>query len=436
MDLLNWKDGGVAAGMRPLGKGYVINLGCWLSRENNARLFTQIFKWRNLAPIPAHIEPAGAKSIFRHFVSNNGLYDVWMLWNTNKTGPLSADIVLADSLNPKWALCVKDGSKMPVTNHRLSLTIKPYETAIYLTPRTDITAAPVEWLTLQREWWQGTTKPTMKLLPPPPHRRSVDLNADWAFIPVTGTNDASSLVGPGVNDGAWDKITMGIWNFTPGHHDVRHAVLRKQFTVPASWTRGEPTFWLRSWNGDTFHDAAQIYIDGKPVFPRLSAHGPEGVNPDGVFRAGTTHTIAIEISGTHTLNGSTGNAWLWYWPDPVSSIDLAGKWDSSPDGLTFGNPIPIPGPFEGNVVRTRVTIPAAERGQRVVVEFKTQGAIHNIIVNGHLVARHHHNIGDHWELDVTPWINFGGDNQIAIAGEGSGRIIQSATIGFFRPGSL
>ena len=437
VDLLDWSNGGVAAGMRQLGKGYIIDLGCWSSRENDVQLFTRIFKWRNLAPIPARIEPADAKAIFRHFVSNNGLYDVWMLWNRDKATPLSAGIVLADSLNPQWALCVKDGSRLAVANHRLDITIKPYETAVYLTPRADITAAPAEWLTLQRNWWQGAARPLLKPLPPPLHKRSVDLNADWAFMPLSGTNSAAGLAEPDFDDSAWQKTPMGIWNFTPGRLDVRHAILRKRFTVPAAWTKGEPTFWLRSWDGETFHDSAQIYIDGRALFPAASGNGAEGINPGGALKPGTTHTVAVEISGTHSLNGSAGNAWLWYWPDPVSSIDLAGKWDSSPDGLTYrGALVPIPGPFVDNLIRTRVAISASHRNQRAVIELETLGAIHNILVNGHLVARHHHNIGKHWELDVTPWINFGGDNQIEIAADGDGRIIQSAKIGFFEPGSL
>jgi len=431
VDLLLWSDGSVAAGMRPIGKGYVVDLGCWSSRENDTRLFTDIFKWRGLPPIPAHVEPADPKTFFRHFVSNNGLYDVWMVWNSDKTGPLTADIVLADSLNPQWAFRVKDGAKVTITNHRLSLTLPPMETAIYLTPRTDIAAASTEWFMLQRGWWGGTTKPLMKALPPPAHQRSVDLNAGWAFKAVSDTDDVTKLVGPKVDDSTWDKVPMGIWNFTPGHLGVRHAVLRKRVTVPAAWTKGEPTFWLRSWDGVTFRDKGQIYIDGKAYFPDFTVNGAEGINPGGVLKPGTTHTIAVEIKATRTINGSAGNAWLWYWPDPVSSIDLAGNWDSSTDGLTFGAPVPIPGPFAGKIIRTRVTIPASHRDQRAVADFKTQGPIHTIVVNGHLVARHHHNIGDHWELDVTPWIKFGGENQIEIAADGDKRNIESARIGFF-----
>jgi hypothetical protein len=436
VDLLHWSSGGVAAGMRPLGKGYVIDISAFLNHDQAIKAFSLIFKWQNIAQIPAHVESTATKMQFRHFISNNGLYDVWALWNQDASNPLSADVVFADSLNPAWAICVKDGSKAPVANHRLSLKLNPFETAVYLTPRTDITAASTEWFNLQRGWWQGTTTPEMKPLPPAPHLRSVDLNADWAFKAVSDTDNVATLVGPDVDDKAWDRVPMGIWTFTPGHRDVHHAILRKTFTVPATWTKGEPTLWIRAWDGDTFRDAAQLYIDGKPCFPMANAHGPEGINPDGVFKPGTTHTVALDIKSTRSLAGSAGNAWLWYWIDPVSSINLAGKWDSSADGLSFGPPVAIPGPFVDKVVRTHVTVPSSHREQRVVINLKTLGAIHTVIINGHYIARHHHNIGEEWELDITPWIKFGGENTVEVAADGDHRVIESARLGFFKPGTF
>lgn len=433
-DLLNWSTGGTAVGMRPLGKGYVIDVACFLNRESAPKFFDLLFQWQHLAQIPAHVEPPDAKDLFRHFISNNGLYDVWVLWNTSKTDPLSLDLVFTGPLNPPWALCVKDGSKLPVANHRLNLKIDPYATAIYLTPRADLTAASTEWFTLQRNWWQGTVKPTMPPLPPPPHKWSVDLNNAWAFKAVSDTDDVAALAAPDVDDSGWDHVPMGIWTFTPGHRDVHHAILRRKFTVPATWTKGEPTLWIRSWDGNTFRDQAQLYLDGKPFFPRFSSNGAEGIDPDGILKPGTTHTVALDIKSTHSLAGSVGNAWLWYWADPESSIDLAGNWDSSPDGLAFGSQVPIPGPFTGKIVRTHVTIPASHRNQRVVIDLTTNGPIHTVLINGHYIARHHHNIGDRWQLDITPWIKFGGDNQVSIAADGDHKTIIRATLGFYQPG--
>ncbi len=434
VDLLQWSSGGVAAGMRPLGKGYVIDLGCRVSREMTGQMFAEIFKWQNVAPIPAHVEPASDKEKFRHFVSNNGLYDVWVIWNIDKAQPLAIDLVFSDTLNPTWGYVVKDGSKIAIDKQRLSLKIPPGETAFYLTPRSDIAAASTEWFTMQRSWWQGTAAPTMAPLPTAPHKWSVDLSDDWAFKPVTDKDTVDSLIAPTVDDSKWDRLAMGIWNFTPGHKDVRHAVLRKHVTVPATWTKGEPTFWLRSWDGDTFRNAAQIYIDGKPLFEKPTSHGAEGVNPDGVLKPGTTHLVAVDIDGKTTVDGAMGTAWLWFWPDPVSAIDLSGKWESSLDGLTFDAQVDIPGAFVAKIIRTHVPVPLTNQNQRVVIDLKTEGPIHTVIVNGFLVARHHHNIGDHWQLDITPWIQFGRTNEIQLAADGD-KTVSKAALNFYNPGT-
>ena len=74
-DLLLWDDGAVAAGLRRLGKGLVFNLG-----SNSAVLPGQILEWLKVKKVP--IESSDRAIMTRHFVSNNGLYDMWVMWNT------------------------------------------------------------------------------------------------------------------------------------------------------------------------------------------------------------------------------------------------------------------------------------------------------------------------------------------------------------------
>jgi len=180
-DLMRWGDGTVAAGIRPLGKGFVINLGVKFARqvewhgnpEAMQKLFGQILDWRGIKRIPAQ----ASEGLLRYSVSNNGLFDVWTLSNeTDK--PLTADL----TLDQRAAACrdLKTGRPVALPNAdgkgRISgLELPAYETRIYLTPRAQLTAAPLEWLRLQRIWWRGTRQPS-RVLPARAEASSLTLN--------------------------------------------------------------------------------------------------------------------------------------------------------------------------------------------------------------------------------------------------------------------
>lgn len=434
-NVLLWEDGTVAMGLRPLGKGYVIHLGAISGdQEIFPKLFAQLLRWRQVAPIPAHVEPSNGapKFYFRHFITNNGLCDVWTIYSETA---LTGNIVLDETLKPAWMMRVQDGSKTAITNHRLPITIAARHTEYFLTPRADITQAPAEWFNLQRAWWKGTTKLRVKL-PPVEHRFSVDLTDAWAFKPLDPADSAQDYLGTEVDDAKWEKVNMGIWNY-PDHPEVRHAVLRRQFTVPKNWTRGRAEFWLRSWNGGTFLSAGQVFIDGKPATNRLSENGAEGVNPDNSLQPGTTHTVAVEIIGKGMLNGSIGPAWLWFWPDPVQSIDLAGTWQLSTDGLSYPASVRLPGKVPGQLLRQSIEIPAAQKNRRVMIDLETGWGIHMVIINGHMVARHHHYIGSRWQLDITPLVTFGKNNEIIIVARSDEKnaSVSRINLNFYEPGT-
>ena len=44
----------------------------------------------------------------RHFVSNNGLYDVWILWNT-KGEPVTSTFTFREGIRPAWLRDVNTG---------------------------------------------------------------------------------------------------------------------------------------------------------------------------------------------------------------------------------------------------------------------------------------------------------------------------------------
>ena len=194
-ELLTWDDGTTAAGLRPLGKGYIITLGTELGNNEAKQFIGNVCDWAKIARIPA----TAPDTLMRHFVSNNGLYDVWAMWNS-KQQPLKTTLTIRNGLELKSALDVQTGKAIPLTagvdgGVSMPVTLDNWQTQVVLTPRNSIVTAPVDWFALQRNWWRDGGG---KMGAPMPAYRSeftVDLQDDWAFKNL-GT-DATTGPGPG-----------------------------------------------------------------------------------------------------------------------------------------------------------------------------------------------------------------------------------------------
>ena len=128
--------------------------------------------------------PSEKNMLMRHFVSNNGLYDVWALWNA-KDAPVTTDLIFRNGLRPTTAIDVKTGAPVAVQpgedgSKIAGVQFGNWETRVFLTPRSAIADAAAEWFDLQRHWWKGTTDPGT---PPAPFKakNALSLDSDWAF---------------------------------------------------------------------------------------------------------------------------------------------------------------------------------------------------------------------------------------------------------------
>jgi hypothetical protein len=447
-DLMLWNDGSVAIGMRRIGKGAIIQIGPKFTggkladriepRSSSNRptfdtrpaeiksmveLFSQILDWRGVTRSKANWTPENDYALVRHYESNNGLYDVWTVWNQNAKDSIEGSIQITGATQPATALDIESGAHVTIGAEGIPVTLAPLETRVFLTPRNQISEAPARWFALQRDWWRTPAASTFPTDIKPEHRFSVDLSSEWSFRPLAADESVDPLVTTNVDDSTWQKLDLGTWGM-PGQPTAKRALLRKTFTVPATWTQGAPSLWLQSWNGNTFVDQGRIWLDGKPL-GTLSPKGITDLNPDGVLKPGTTHTLAVEIQGSGRLVGSTGGAWLWLWPEPAARIDLAGQWSPTQDALTYTAPVNLPGNYNAMGLRRSIDVPADYSNRTVVLRAETTGQLVGVMVNGNWVRRFHHLIGDRYDLNITPWIKFGQSNVIelmSIKGPSSGRV--------------
>ncbi|MBE3068900.1 MAG: hypothetical protein IMZ66_01550, partial [Planctomycetes bacterium] len=400
-DLIEWDDGAVAAGVRRLGKGMVFNLG-----SNSSVLPGQILEWLKIKKVP--IACSERTIMTRHFVSNNGLYDVWAMWNT-KGQPASATFTFREGCRPARCREVNTGEVIPTESDAagtktLRLDFEPWQTRAFLSPRGRIAQAPADWFALQCRWWSGVGDPG-EPIPPYRSKLSLDLTDDWAYKILDGDGtgappEDASLADPALDDSSWPRMRIGIFNL-PDHTDARHALFRKTFRVPPEWNRGRVMLFT---HGDVL-GRWRRYLDGKPL--RASATDDD---LGGVLKPGTTHCLAIEMWGPAIPAGTRTPVFLSYRPDPAARQPMNDGWACAPDRLTYGaaSALPLTTPGAG-AARTMVRIDAKQSARTVVVH--VEAGLDGLIINGHWLSGFS-NIYHHVDLNVTPWVRFGQDNEV------------------------
>jgi hypothetical protein len=427
-DLVLWDDGTVAAGARKLGKGLVIDMGMF----DSLPLTVQAIDKMGIPHLPGHVtEP---KVIMRHFVSNNGLYDVWTMWNQDP-GPVTTDLVFDDGRTPVAASDVNTGAALPITSDTTGakiagISFDPLQTRVILTPRHELADAPAEWFRVQRGWWRGTANPGKPMAAYQP-KIALDLSADNAFKVLDGDGTTTppedpSLSDPKTDDSSWPRAALGIFDI-PDNTDAHHVVFRKHFTVPASWNHGQVAIFGKSESPG--NGGIRRYMDGKPF-------GGQIVRDDlgGIFKPGSTHVLTTEIWGAAPPLGTTTPAWISYLPDPPAAIPLA-SWNFAADCLTYdpaAQPLPCSTPGHG-ALRCLVDVDAKFAGKTVMLHVVSNDAsVGALIVNGKFYASYG-NIYNFMDCNVTPFIKFGQKNEIiAIVGKTT---LQQASLGFYDKGT-
>jgi hypothetical protein len=440
-DLLIWADGTVAAGMRKIGKGVIIEMGCknngqpWLGITPQA--FLPILKWAGVKMNPIDVtldKPAEnlRDYTFRHYVSNNGLDDLSVIWN-NTSAPIKATINFKET-SPATARDALTGKEMPVQNGKLAdIAVEPNQTRIFITPRNHITEAAADWFALQCGWWRAAA-PVTKLFPKLSDRFVRDLDEDWSWHPVGDKEDIGPEVASTFDDSGWSKIPVGSWSPDPQKADVKHAIMRRSFTVPGEWNAGRVELWMEC-NGDEFTESGKVWLDGKVIHGGGSESDINGFVPEGGLAAGSTHQLAVEISSTGSLAGITGDVWLDYVPAPQSTVDLAGAWTTGKDDIFHDTgTVNWPGAYEAHSLWRMIDVPKENEGRTVMLSMEADRPFQTF-VNGTRVEYS----GRPWTnarvgLNVTPWIHFGQSNRIQLVSMYNKGTMKRVALDFYPPG--
>ena len=446
-NLLLWNDGTVAAGYRPLGKGYIVELGCKFTAtgisdriepkgENDETrhlrgLVMAVLNWRKVAPEPAHLTVDNPEVLFRHGVTNNGVYDTWTMWNQSENIPQSVSLEFTDKEIPAFSIDMRGDEHTPSTKDVLqNITIAPLETRVFLTPRDAVEQAPEAWFKLQRGWWRGTTPPDPTPFTVPAPRLTRDLCADWKFHAIDAKTNAEPFSAVNFDDKDWASRSIGLWDVKE-EGGAGHAIFRRTFTVPQEWNNGRVSMWVTSWFDTPFLDKGRIWLDGKEVKSlgdsSYVAEGMASLSP------GSTHVMAIEVQSGGVVAGLRGACWISFEPTPPEKIDLSGEWSPSADGLVWGAPIKLPGHFKGRFFKRSVFVDAKYKGHTGVITIDGERGLTGVLINGKLMMRTGRAIVERGSLNLAPYLRFGENNEIVLIhwnGVGEGNV-RDVFIGMF-----
>ncbi len=261
----------------------------------------------------------------------------------------------------------------------------------------------------------------------------MDLTDGWAFHILQKNESPSAFIGKAVNDTAWPRVRLGVWQ-TAEWPQPKAIVLRRHFTIPDDWA-GDVSLTMESGSGVYFAGEGEIYLDGECIHQK-SKSGMDGFAAKSL-QPGSTHELVVVIASEGTLCGTRGNAWLWLWPSPPEKINLAGSWQESPDALRWGKSVELPGDYDACVLKRTVSVPASFKGiehPQTYLDVDASGKLIGALVNGRFVRRYHRITADRFQLNVTPWIRLGEENEIQLVrhwDESRGGTVRSVSLNIY-----
>ena len=436
-DLLYWEDGSVAAGIRPLGKGYVIHLGAKFSNSviwsGNGAIkiaLEQILDWRKTPKHPGRADHGNIT--LQPSVTNDFLHDVWTLACIDRDACETRIVFSNDTSRqdvpktqniPTKLTEVGTGKIWPVTQQSNGtwgtepIAFVRNETRIFTAPRHDVAAAPFEWLTLQRTWWKGVWKPdsNVKPLAPPPQDHTLDIKADWAVKPLDENEKPETFVANDFDDSAWQRGNIESLT-VPEDSSSKRRMFRRDFKIPEHWQGGKAELMFQGSYDSPFmgRGEGRLWIDGNEVGQFF-----RGV-PLVDWKPGKTYHVAVYCEGWTDVCGPSGNFWIAWLPDPQRTIDLSGNWTATKDFLHWDSePTTLPGawPKEARGAKRTFTMPEITPETQVYIRYETiHRDLTGVIINGRYLRRHHHDLTERTWLNITPWLKPGEENEIEIVG--------------------
>lgn len=277
--------------------------------------------------------------------------------------------------------------------------------------------ALAHWWTYQQRMWHELAQPTIDFSPYTKGKfadPTLDLRPNAKLLVNAPAND--DWTKPGFKDDAWKPCELGLLN-SYGALPNQPVYVRKTFNVPAEWLSRGGKIYLTSgsWSGPHYLGAARMTLNGKMLHDYTKSSFNEFDVTDLIKGGGSgENVLAFTFKGENKYQGFGGNVWLYYAEPATSSVELGGVWRGTENGKQAG--LTLPGKGRLQMPTRTVFIPKEWEG-RYQVRLYMEGQNTSILgawINDRMLRRHHHSLGSRCDIDITPNLKFGQDNELIL----------------------
>ena len=436
--LATFENGAPAIVKRKLGKGAVIALGSafWRNCEDRTGVWwpEQLetdFMEDLLAGVGYPAAPCVADDRLvwpQPYRSNNGLDLITCLvsWNNEK----DVETTIRMRLPKKPAALVSygvDGQKnlpfewtgstgSPQAGEAVAKIAMPAKEVkvVRATGCLEPSDAVAHWWGYQKRIWHELAKPVIDFTPYTKGRwvdPTLDLRYGAKLTDAVPSDDAWTK--PGFDDKTWKEYDLGVFTLE-GAPASKPLCVRKSFIVPKSWNAEGGKIYLvnGSWSGPHYVGEAKLSLNGV-VLQDFSANRYSDYDITKML-TDKENVLAYEFKGG-PVSGIVGNVYLYHAVPPLKSIPLDGKW-SGVDAKGAIAAITFPGKGAVKWPTRSFFVPSEWEG-RYNVRLHMEGAQGSVLgawVNGRMVRRHHHGLGNICDIDITGELKFGQENTFVL----------------------
>jgi hypothetical protein len=163
-----------------------------------------------------------------------------------------------------------------------------------------------------------------------------------------------------------------------------------------------------------FFQQGRVFLDGKLFLGRNFDRESPSAGGEDVLKAGTKHTLAVEVNALGPIGGTTANCWLNFVPEPAKTIDITGKWATTQD-LFLKDPgeATLPGNYVAKTLRRQVDVPKEYASKNLVLIIRSERMFNLFINNTYVPFNGGPNKGGN-EINITPYLRFGEKNDIQL----------------------
>jgi hypothetical protein len=440
--LATFEDGAPAIVMHQLGKGRVITLGSmffnhiqdkvgmWLPDQQDTDFFRDFFTGLGF---PSPNWTTDHLVLTQRYRTNNGLDDAVVLDNF-AAADRTVDLHVRVDRKPEkvYRVAMNEVTEVPFTMDGDMVTVSQMaipkdEVQLYYFRSHPAEDAVAHWWEYQKKMWHPLSPEKLDFSSISHGRfvdQAVDLKGDWEYAQDEG---AASAVNQGQIPARAATVKpwiLDIYN-TKGADPTKPVYAWKTFTVRPEWLadKGVTKLVAAAVDGDFSTAQREFHLNGQ----LLQKDGFFNPDVESLLKPGTNVlTVKFAVPTQAKYIGALGAIYLTHTKQPVKTIDLSGTWAANPPGMgdardSTGPTVQFPGKASAFLPTRTVDIPADWKDKYIITYYAVgaRGSSIGAIVNETgVIRRHDHLYGDETEVDITPFIQWGKTNTIAMLSTG------------------